>query len=155
MPPTPSSQNAVILGSSAKPTTADLGVQGSLTGTVIRGFNTEFPFVQDTYHDHLMNRISDVGYDYQFVVTCEAEILQKAAAAVDDHLIVTDQMLTLVEPTALVMLASADTRNFDGGFVDWSAGGIFFILTEGSGTFERNKPRRDRMKYEFRRYDGP
>jgi hypothetical protein len=149
MPPTPSTQNAVILGSSAKPTAADLGVQGSPPGVVVTGFQTEFPFTHDVYHDRLMNRIVDIGYDWQLVVTCESEILQKLASAEDDHSMARDPMMYFVEATALSMMVEEDTRGFQEIGQAWDVG-IFFILTEGGGTFERNKPRKDRLKYEFR-----
>lgn len=149
MPPTPAAQNAVIEGSAAKPTTADIGIAAAPPGVIVTGLTTEFPMVHDVYHDQFMNRITDVGYDRQFVVNCDSEILQKLAAAEDDHSQARDGMFALVEPTALVMIASTDTRGFDDG--DWATG-IYFLLTEGGGTFERNKPRKDRLKYEFRYY---
>jgi len=152
MPPTPAAQNAVINGSSAKPTAADLGMSAAPPGVIVTGATTEFPFVHDVYQDQYMNRISDVGYDWQFIVNCDSEILQKLAAAEDDHSQARDQMSTLVEPTALVMITANDTRGFNP--TAWDAG-VYFLLTEGGGTFERNKPRKDKLKYEFRFYEEP
>lgn len=156
MPPTPGAQNAVILGSSAKPTTADLGIFGNVTGCTITGMTTEFPFTHDVYHDRLMNRIADVGYDFQFIVNCDVEVLNRLIAAEDDHAPPRDQMLSSIDTAAMNMINYTDTRGFAGSsgspaVTAW-ASGVTFLLTEGGGTFERNKVRKDKLKYEFRRY---
>lgn len=156
MPPTPGSQNAVILGSAAKPTAADLGIFGLLNGGTITGMTTEFPFTHDVYHDEQMNRIVDIGYDHQFVVNVDFQALQKLAAIEDDHSPARDQMMSEIDVAAMDFINYTDTRGFAGSIgtpavTNWAAG-ISFLLTEGGGTFERNKPRMDKLKYEFRRY---
>lgn len=120
------------------------------------GMTTEFPMVHDVYHDIHMNRIVDIGYDFQFVINVDFEALQKLAPAEDDHSPARDPMLSAVDVAAVHMINYTDTRGFAGStgspaVTAWAAG-CSFLLTEGGGTFERNKPRRDRLKYEFRRY---
>jgi len=155
MPPTPAAQNAVIHGSSAKPTAADLGMFGTLVGGTVTGMTTEFPFVHDTYHDIYMNRIVDIGYDFQFVLNVDFEVLQKSASGTFQPAL--DQMLSeAISPALIECINYTDTRSFAGSSgspaaTAW-ASGTSFILTEGGGTFERNKPRKDKLKLEFRRY---
>ncbi len=158
MPPTPGAQNAIILGGTAKPTAADLGLFAEMTGGTITGATTEFPFTHDVYHDIYMNRIADVGYDFQFVVNVDFQALQKLAATEDDHSPARDQMLKEVDVAVIDFINYTDTRGFAGStgtpaVTNWAAG-VSFILTEGGGTFERNKPRMDKLKYEFRRYSA-
>jgi hypothetical protein len=156
MPPTPASQNAVIVGGSAKPVAGDLGMFQNINGGIITGMTTEFPFTHDVYHDIYMNRIADVIYDQQFVVNVDFQVMDKAIAAEDDHSPSRDKMLTEVDVAAIDFINYTDTRGFAGSSgspaaTAWAAG-VSFLLTEGGGTFERNKPRMDRLKYEFRRY---
>lgn len=155
MPPTPGSQNAVIHGTSAKPTAADLGMFGTLVGGTVTGMSTEFPFTHDTYHDYLMNRIVDIGYDWQFVLNADFEVLQKAATGTFQP--ATDSLLSeTITPSLIECINYLDTRGFAGSSgspaaTAW-ASGTSFLLTEGGGTFERNKPRKDKLKIEHRRF---
>lgn len=155
MPPTPAAQNAVIHGSAAAPTAADLGMFGTLVGGTVTGMTTEFPFTHDVYHDIYMNRIVDIGYDFQFVLNADLEVLQKSASGTFQPAL--DSMLSeTITPSLIECINYTDTRGFAGSSgspaaTAW-ASGIKFILTEGGGTFERNKPRKDRLKLEFRRY---
>lgn len=146
MPPTPGSQNAVITGSSAKPTAGDLGMAGTLTGGTVIGMTTEFPFTHDVYHDRLMNRIVDIGYDWQMVINVDFQALKKSDADTPP----TEAMMT-VDPEFSSILSNGDARGFADITTGWAAG-TQFMLTEGGGTFERNKPRVDKMKLEFRYY---
>jgi hypothetical protein len=155
MPPTPGSQNAVILGSSAKPTAADLGMFGTLVGGTVTGMSTEFPFTHDVYHDITMNRVVDIGYDWQFVVNFDFEVLQKTASG--DFMPGSEMPFSqTINPEFVACVNYTDTRGFAGSTgspaaTDW-ASGTQFLFTEAAGTFERNKPRKDRCKMEFRFY---
>lgn len=155
MPPTPGSQNAVINGSTAKPAAADLGIFGTLIGGTVVGMSTEFPFTHDVYQDIYMNRICDIGHDFQFVLNVDFQVLQKTASGTFQPAL--DQMLSeTIAPAAIECINYTDTRGFAGSSgsplaTAW-ASGISFILTEGGGTFERNKPRADKLKLELRRY---
>jgi hypothetical protein len=155
MPPTPGSQNAVIYGSSAKPTSADLGMFGTLVGGTVTGMTTEFPYTHDVYHDIYMNRIVDIGHDFQFVLNVDFEVLLKTASGTFQPAL-DSVMAESITASAIECVNYTDTRGFCGSsgtpaVREWASGSSF-LLTEGGGTFERNKPRKDRLKLEYRRY---
>lgn len=152
LPPVAGTQNAVVHAASGGPAVSDLGLAGNFAGGVITGLQTAFPFTQDTYMDVYMQPQVDVCYGFGFEMTFDFEVHVKGTT--DSPSIWAPSALLADDAVACVALH--DTRGFATGTGTapgtlW-ANGTKFIVSDLSGTFERQKLRKDKVKLAFRRY---
>lgn len=151
LPPVAGTQNAVVHTATGGPSVSDLGLAATFAGGIITGLQTAFPFTQDTYMDLYMQPQVDICYGFQFEITFDWEAHVKATSGPN-----TWAPSTLLTDDAVACLVLEDTRGFATGTGSapgtlW-ANGTKFIVSDLSGTFERQKLRKDKVKLAFRRY---
>jgi len=152
LPPVAGTQNAVVHAASGGPSVTDLGLAGTFAGGIITNLNTEFPFTQDTYMDIYMQPMIDVCYGFGLEITFDWEAHVRNTASSPN----TWEPATLLPDEAVACIALHDTRGFATGTGTapgtlWP-NGTKFIVSDLSGTFERQKLRKDKVKLSYRRY---
>lgn len=150
--------NTVIHSASGGPAAADLGLAGGFLGCVITDLKTNFPLVQDVYRDPYMQPKVDVLHSFEFFVTFNMEVHNRDQAVVsgDPRMPKVAIGTLLSEDTVPAFLTIDDARGWatgtgTGTYTLW-ANGTYFIVTDGAGTFERQKLRKDSIRLDFRRY---
>ena len=162
LPPVAGTQNAVVHAASGGPSVSDLGLAGNFSGGVITNLQTSFPFTQDTYNDLYQQPQVDVLYGFGLEITFDWEVHLKSTGMTDGVTPADGATPSTWRPgiilsdDAVGCIALHDTRGFGTGTGTspgtlW-ANGTKFIVSDLSGTFERQKLRKDKVKLAFRRY---
>jgi hypothetical protein len=158
LPPVSGVQNAGIHSATGGPALTDLGIAAQFAGCIITSLKTAFPLTQDTYHDEFMHPKVDVVYGQGMEITFDVEIHLRGQGAIGatDPGIPAMQIGSMIDGDTVQILTPNDTRGFGTGTGTapgtlWP-NGTKFIVTEGPGTFERQKLRKDSVKLVYRRY---
>jgi len=155
LPPVAGTQNAVVHGASGGPSAADLGISATpfFGGGIVTNAETTFPFTQDTYMDAFMQPMIDVCYGFGMEITFDWEAHKKdqgmSINPPDGATFNTYRPAILLTSTAALSLSNDDTRGFTAIAI-----GTKWIVSDLSGTFERQKLRKDKVKLAYRRYEA-
>jgi hypothetical protein len=155
LPPVAGTQNAVVHTASGGPSVSDIGLSAVpfFGGGVITNAQTTFPFTQDTYLDRFMQPVADACYGFGMEITFDWEAHSKSQGMglnpADGATFNTYRPAILLTSTAALSLDEHDTRGFSAISI-----GTKWITSDLSGTFERQKLRKDKVKLAYRRYEA-
>jgi hypothetical protein len=160
LPPVAGTQNAVIHSASGGPSVADVGftisIPAMVAGGVVTNGQTTFPFTQDTYYDAFMQPAADACYGFGMEFSFDWEAHKKNAnpnAPVVNPLgtsFNTYQPAVMMEAGVASIIHPYDRRGFEHDADE----AIGYIVTDLSGTLERQKLRKDKIKLLYRRYEA-
>ncbi len=159
LPPVAGTQNALVHAASGGPSISDLGLTlsyvAAVAGGVITNLQTVFPFTQDTYFDPYMQPIADACYGFGMECTFDWEAHKKdlnmtnGTTPADGATFNTYRPSVMLTGTALEILSTYDRRGFEYEALSQP----IMIVLDLSGTFERQKLRKDKVKLAFRKYE--
>jgi hypothetical protein len=157
LPPVAGTAHHVIHGGTTPPTAADVGIASTVAGCVITDLKTSFPLTHDVYNDSWMQPLADVLYAFGFEISFNVEVhLRNTVATGADFGIPTVTIGSLVSEELVYILGVNDTRGYGTGTGTAPAtlwpNGTRFIIGDGSGTYERQKLRKDALTLQWRRY---
>jgi hypothetical protein len=147
----------VIHGGTTPPTPTDVGIASAMGGCVITDLKTSFPNTHDVYNDQWMQPLTDILYGFGFEISFNVEThLRGTGPSASDMGIPTAVIGSMVDGDLVSLLTKDDCRGWHpdpGGpaGTSWSTGAKF-IIGDGSGTYERQKLRKDAITLQYRRY---
>jgi hypothetical protein len=149
----------VIHGGLTPPTPSDVGIASAVGGVVITDLKTSFPVTTDSYLDPWLQPLTDIEHSFGFEFSFNVEThLRSQGATASDMGIPTVTIGSLVDADLVSILLKNDCRGWHpdpGGpaGTTW-APGTKFIITDGSGTYERQKLKKEAINLAFRRYQS-
>ncbi|TXH15732.1 MAG: hypothetical protein E6R03_06680 [Hyphomicrobiaceae bacterium] len=161
LPPVAGTQNAVVHAAAGGPSVADVGLKlnypEAVAGGVITNLQSTFPFTQDTYLDHYMQPIADAVYGFGMEYTFDWEAHKKDKDMTNGTTPANGATFNTYRPgimlpaTVLEIIGVHDRRGFEYGEVSTP----IMIVSDLSGTLERQKLRKDKVKLAYRQYEAP
>lgn len=137
---------------SGGPSVSDIGIGAAPAGGVITNAVTSFPFTQDTYFDAYMQPVADACFAFSMELDFDWEVHDKskfyAIAPTTGGCFNNYRPALLLDSGTAFILGDNDVR----GFTDEL--GTKFIVSDMSGTLERQKLRKDKIKLSYRRYEA-
>jgi len=157
LPPVAGTQNAVVHAAGGGPSVTDIGISAVpfFTGGIVTNAQTTFPFTQDTYFDDFMQPMLDACYGFSMEISFDWEVHLKSKAMTNGSTpengatFNTYRPAILLSSSAALSLSEYDTRGFTA-----TAVGTKWITSDLSGTLERQKLRKDKIKLAYRRYEA-
>lgn len=160
LPPVAGTQNAVIHAASGGPSVTDIGFTVTyaavVAGGVVTNGQTTFPYTQDTYFDNFMQPLADACYGFGMEFSFDWEAHKKDANPYAPGIGIAGNSLNTYYPAVMLdSTAGSIIHPYDRrGFEHDANEALGYIVSDLSGTFERQKLRKDKIKFAYRRYEA-